>query len=177
MIPAIAGREAGMTQRERVEEAAARLRKGGREVAVVERLWGFGDLLAMNADEHVALLVCLTGAGRERNDPLPTILASGAAKAWLSVAGHHLEVWREGDAAAPQGRQAGDDAAAGPAGKPRPARPAATGAVVGGGVRRRRGGGLTHEAGDLPRPAAQDGLAPLRLAAGRLRSGRGPRVV
>ena len=46
------------------------------------------------ADQHTALIVAVTGPCKDRGDVLPLILTSPSARAWLSVRGHYLEVWR-----------------------------------------------------------------------------------
>jgi hypothetical protein len=78
-----------------VREAANRLRKGGWTVAVLPgRIFSFGDILAIDARQRVALLVSVAGPAKARDDVLPTILNSAAAKGWLTIPGNQLEVWR-----------------------------------------------------------------------------------
>jgi hypothetical protein len=88
------------TRQELIEDAARRLARSGFEVAILSvrgdrhgRAFGWCDLLAAHEGQRAALLVCVTGPGRDHKDPLPLILSSASAKAWLTAKGQ-IEIWR-----------------------------------------------------------------------------------
>jgi hypothetical protein len=91
------------TQRQLVELATDRLRKGGWQVVVVSLAgnrhkppFGWLDVVAVNGPQRTCLALCVDRPAKHNrtDDPLPRVLASPAARAWLSVPGNQLEVWR-----------------------------------------------------------------------------------
>jgi hypothetical protein len=92
-----------------IEQAVSRLLRSGWLATAVSlaggkhcRVFGWLDVVAIDADQKTLLAVCCAGPPGDEEDVLTLIRASPSARAWLT-AGGQLEIWRRGVQTRPRG--------------------------------------------------------------------------